>query len=254
MPGASWRNVERRREHRERAQPHGRKKLGLLEKHKDYVKRAKDFSKKRKRLNALKDKAAFRNPDEFYFAMKNSRTKNGVHEISRRGEGASMTADMQKLLKTQDLMYASMTEVKEKRRVEKLKANLHFLSEKSRGQHTIFLDKKKDVKSWSASKHFDTVPELAERTFNRPRLETLRTSLVDAPLETDLKALSKIKKKRDKAYSELGQRIKRVEKMDLLRQHLQSHKDRQGKGRRKKVKDAEGDKPAVYKWKRQRKR
>eukprot|EP00501_MAST-03F_sp_TOSAG23-6_P000503 GSMAST32.ASY1.ANO1.517.1 assembled CDS len=232
MPGASWRNVERRREHRERAQPHGRKKLGLLEKHKDYVKRAKDFSKKRKRLNALKDKAAFRNPDEFYFAMKNSRTKNGVHEISRRGEGASMTADMQKLLKTQDLMYASMTEVKEKRRVEKLKANLHFLSEKSRGQHTIFLDKKKDVKS----------------------LETLRTSLVDAPLETDLKALSKIKKKRDKAYSELGQRIKRVEKMDLLRQHLQSHKDRQGKGRRKKVKDAEGDKPAVYKWKRQRKR
>ncbi|TYG90328.1 hypothetical protein ES288_A12G172800v1 [Gossypium darwinii] len=47
------RNAISRRAHKERAQPSSRKNIGFLEKHKDYVK--------------LKEKAAFRNPDEFHF-------------------------------------------------------------------------------------------------------------------------------------------------------------------------------------------
>ncbi|KAK4229119.1 small-subunit processome [Podospora fimiseda] len=102
-----------RRSHRERAQPLERAKLGLLEKHKDYSKRAKDYKKKQTILKSLRQKAADRNEDEFYFGM-----------MSRKGPGASITrgkefdgkvhgergnkamdVDLVRLLKTQDLGY-----------------------------------------------------------------------------------------------------------------------------------------------------
>lgn len=72
---SSLRNVIQRRNHRERGQLAGRERLGLLEKKKDYLLRAKDYHSKQRRLKALREKALFRNPDEFYFKMINSRTK-----------------------------------------------------------------------------------------------------------------------------------------------------------------------------------
>lgn len=51
---------------------------GLLEKHKDYVLRARDFQRKQATLKQLRSKAAMRNPDEFYFAMQKSRTKGAL--------------------------------------------------------------------------------------------------------------------------------------------------------------------------------
>ena len=53
MPNASWKNAIQSRAHKERSQPRKRKHLGLLEKHKDYVKRARDFNSKKRRLRAL---------------------------------------------------------------------------------------------------------------------------------------------------------------------------------------------------------
>ena len=63
-----------KRQHRERAQPLKRQRLGLLEKHADYVKRARDFHSKEDRIQKLREKAAGRNKDEFYFGMIKSRT------------------------------------------------------------------------------------------------------------------------------------------------------------------------------------
>jgi len=70
-----------RRTHKERAQPEERAKrgAGLLEKHKDYVVRARNYNEKQRRLKTLMEKARFRNPDEFYFKMVNSRTKASHH-------------------------------------------------------------------------------------------------------------------------------------------------------------------------------
>ena len=72
---SSLRNAVRRREHKERSQPKARQRYGLLEKHKDYVVRAKNYNEKKKKLKSLKEKAFARNPDEFYFKMLTSRTK-----------------------------------------------------------------------------------------------------------------------------------------------------------------------------------
>ena len=63
-----------KRQHRERSQPLKRQKLGLLEKHADYVKRARDFHSKEDRIKKLREKASGRNKDEFYFGMIKSKT------------------------------------------------------------------------------------------------------------------------------------------------------------------------------------
>ena len=104
------RNAVQRRNHKERAQPLERQKWGLLEKHKDYSLRAKDHNQKKRKLNALKQKAADRNEDEFYFAMMSNKTQGGV-KVAKRGEensggsGKSLAVDVVKLMKTQDAAY-----------------------------------------------------------------------------------------------------------------------------------------------------
>lgn len=72
---SSLRNSIHRRNHKERSQLAHRAKFGLLEKHADYVKRARDYHSKQDRLNRLKQKVAERNKDEFYFSMTREKTK-----------------------------------------------------------------------------------------------------------------------------------------------------------------------------------
>ncbi|KAI5864879.1 U3 small nucleolar RNA-associated protein 11 [Durotheca rogersii] len=121
---SSMRNAVQRRVHRERAQPHERERLGLLEKHKDYSLRAKDYSRKKAQLRALRRKAADRNEDEFYFGMLSRRGPAGAASALVRpgGDGArpskkwsgtvagdrgarALDVDAVRLLKTQDLAY-----------------------------------------------------------------------------------------------------------------------------------------------------
>jgi U3 small nucleolar RNA-associated protein 11 len=111
---SSFRNAVKRKTHKERSQPESRKRFGLLEKHKDYVVRARDYNKKKKRLQALQEKARFRNPDEFYMKMQNMATKRGVH--TNLGED-SIDADTLKLFKTQDLSYITLKKQSEQTKI-----------------------------------------------------------------------------------------------------------------------------------------
>lgn len=63
------------RKHLERSQPAARQKYGLLEKHKDYVLRARNYHAKQEKLKILREKARLKNDDEFYHAMINAKTK-----------------------------------------------------------------------------------------------------------------------------------------------------------------------------------
>ncbi|TFB06763.1 U3 small nucleolar RNA-associated protein 11 [Trichoderma ghanense] len=127
---SSLRNSIQRRPHRERAQPLERRRLGLLEKHKDYSQRAKDYNQKKATLKALREKAADRNEDEFYFGMMSrkgpgakitsGKSWNGRVE-GDRGNNKGMDMDTVRLLKTQDLGYVrtmKQVAVKELARLE----------------------------------------------------------------------------------------------------------------------------------------
>lgn len=122
---SSMRNAVQRRNHKERAQPLERQKWGLLEKRKDYTKRAKDHNEKKRKLGLLKAKAADRNEDEFYFGMMNSSTKNGI-KIAKRGAdnagggGKSLSMDVVKLMKTQDVAYLRTVLQSTRKAIERL--------------------------------------------------------------------------------------------------------------------------------------
>ena len=75
--GKNLRNVVKRRTHLERHQLKSREKLGMLEKKKDYVVRARDFHKKKDHLALLQEKARIKNPDEFYHKMISTKLENG---------------------------------------------------------------------------------------------------------------------------------------------------------------------------------
>ena len=106
---SSLRNSIQRRNHRERAQPQERSKWGLLEKRKDYKLRAADHKTKKRKIKALQQKASERNEDEFYFGMMGAQSKGGI-KVAKRGEENSggakvLSADVVRLMKTQDVGY-----------------------------------------------------------------------------------------------------------------------------------------------------
>ncbi|CAK7271887.1 hypothetical protein SEPCBS57363_004851 [Sporothrix epigloea] len=117
---SSMRNAIQRRSHRERAQPLERKRLGLLEKHKDYSLRAKDWNKKKATLQSLKEKAASRNEDEFSFKMisrgagpgtklsrgsDEKRDRHWTGTVDGNRGNKALPVDAVRLLKTQDTGY-----------------------------------------------------------------------------------------------------------------------------------------------------
>ncbi|CAO2171810.1 unnamed protein product [Urochloa humidicola] len=118
---SSLRNAIPRRAHKERAQPEARKKFGILEKHKDYVVRARAYHRKEEIIRKLKEKAALRNPDEFYFKMINSTTVGGVHRP--KPEANKYTEEELLLLKNKDMGYIFQSMQSEKKENREVKLN-----------------------------------------------------------------------------------------------------------------------------------
>ncbi|KAF9643454.1 u3 small nucleolar RNA-associated protein 11 [Thelephora ganbajun] len=124
---SSLRNSLYRRNHKERSQLAHRAKFGILEKHKDYVLRARDYHSKQERIKTLQRKAANRNKDEFYFGMVNQRTNEGVH-IQNRGTVA-MPVDMVKILKTQDENYVRTMRGSNAKKIDRIKSQLSTMAD-----------------------------------------------------------------------------------------------------------------------------
>jgi len=248
---SNFRNALKRRVHQERSQPKARERLGLLEKHKDYKIRAKDFHRKNDTINLLKQKASLKNPDEFYFEMKNSEVKaDGKHAAKIKGHKYS--AAVLKTMKSQDIGYLTMKKQTEAKKIARLESQLHLLGGNTQNKHAIFVEDEAEAEDFDACKHFDTLPELLNRKHNRPRTSALK----EAPLFHG--QMRKIERERSKQYRELDGRRKREKEITKVLDKMEMQKHLMGKGRRIKRKfinnfgEEEEDK-AVYKWKLQRK-
>ncbi|KAL6614305.1 hypothetical protein ACP70R_036575 [Stipagrostis hirtigluma subsp. patula] len=228
---SSLRNAIPRRAHKERAQPDARKKFGLLEKHKDYVVRAKAYHRKEETIRKLKEKAAFKNPDEFYFKMINSRTVGGIHKP--KPEDNKYTEEELMLLKNKDMGYILQCVQTEKKKIEKLSSMLHELDNKRPNKHVYFAEDREEVKEIQSS---------IEQSSKSPSFDNIP---------------SRIKKKTASSYRELEERKQRLQKLEKLYADMALQKELKKPGRKRKLREDELASPTsqpVYKWRAQRKR
>lgn len=228
--------------------------MGLLEKKKDYILRAKDFHKKEKTIKTLRRKAEERNPDEFYFAMEKGQTKNGVHVVPT-AERNKYSQDELRLMKSQDVGYLTLKAQAELKKVEKMQANLHFLGVPTQNKHTVFVEDTVELNNFDPSTHFDTPAELLDRTFNRPTWKQLKD--VNATTAGGMAAAvaARMEKKKTQAYKELLQRQERHQKLGGLAQEMAYKKEVMGRGRKRKLRPEEANgQRGIYRWKTERKK
>lgn len=221
--------------HRERHQLEERKHLGLLEKKKDYVKRARDYNQKQATLKLLRKKALNKNPDEFYHHMINSKVDNGVHHEKETEE--EDTPEQLNLMRSQDLKYITLKRNQEQKKIEKLQAQLHLTSvdTKVKSKHVYF---KNNLES-------DAKKELP-----------LEARLKELP-DFNLEVLANAVQKKKSAYKELAKRINRERELAVIQQKLEVKKQVENKKNAippKRVRKGTQDRPPLYVWKYERKK
>lgn len=285
---SSLRNAVKRVTHKERSQPTHRAHLGILEKKKDYKIRSNDYHKKQDMITNLRRKAAMKNPDEFYFGMNSSGIHEGRHrkleEAKQKEKATEIGKDAIKIMKTQDLSYIRMQAMKDLRKIERMQSSLQYLGDNpatmssedvidKKRRHTVFVDTREKADNFDVAEHFSTVPELAGRSFNRPRKETLlkmgsnddgyyddhddvNKMLSEEQMKKE-KVLAKkraisLAKARSSAYAEIEARTKRLDALKNAEAHLVTEKIVASKGRKRKIKDGENGKPSVYVFRRKR--
>ncbi|XP_073015624.1 probable U3 small nucleolar RNA-associated protein 11 [Primulina eburnea] len=228
---SSLRNAIPKRAHKERAQPHLRRKFGLLEKHKDYVLRAKAYHQKEQTLQKLKEKAALRNPDEFYFKMIKTKTVGGVHKPESQAN--KYTNEELILMKTQDIGYILQKLQTEKKKIERLNGMLHSLDNQSSSNHVYYAD-------------------------NREEAREVRKKVSEQGNPSAFKYLPKaILRKTDSSYRELEARKKRLKDLEKIYTDMSMQKELQKRGKKRKLREDEMVSPTsrpVYKWRQERKR
>jgi U3 small nucleolar RNA-associated protein 11 len=286
----SMKNLLKTRTYRERAQPAARQHLGLLEKHKDYVQRARDFHKKEDAIKKLKEKAAFRNPDEYYFKMAHTSTEDGVH---KKAAAEQPTNDEMRKFKKEDASYLMVKQTAEAKKIERLRASLHMLDAPLQNKHTIFVSDEEKGRAFEVKGHGRTPAEAASappvqqpnkktgkkrmrEAEERAAAEAAAVAALDdeeddddeeeeqeeagasssaaAPAALPRNALEKLEKERAKKYSELEQREERHKKMGQALQRIGIQKALQGKGPVMKMKGKGDNGGKVFKWKQRRKK
>lgn len=240
-----WKKASKanQKNHRERHQPEERQHLGLLEKKKDYVSRARDYNEKRDTLKLLKKRALNKNPDEFYHHMINSKTKDGVHHD--KDTSSEHTKEQIKLMETQDIRYVNMKRTLEMKKIEKLQAQLHLIDvKKPKNSHKYFFDSKQEAKEFERKKKDGEINNYSIEELQKKPLDNINPEI-----------LAEVSKKRANMYRDLSQRIKREKELSIVQQKLEIKRYLQTKKKRlppQLLQAGTKNTPPIYKWKFQR--
>lgn len=247
------------RVHKERSQLESRKRLGLLEKKKDYRLRARDYQAKKAKIKLLKQKALEKNPDEFYHRMISSKFEDGM--TKRLIAEEPITYEQQQLMDSQDIRYVTYKRNVESKKINKMKSSLHLLdasTSRPMNKHTFFVDTKREEKKFDVAKRLGTHPSLLHRAFNRPKLEDLKTfefnQKEDDKDEGEELQAQIIEKAKHERYEELVHRIKREQQLSVVGAKMQAKINMKDKGKKVLLKEETPTSPAVYKWYYKRKR
>lgn len=241
-------NIIPRRSHKERSQPAVRlNKHGLLEKKRDYKLRAADRNRKKLRVKLLREKAAFRNPNEFYFAMNRSGTDRGrvIKTINTTEKDAvpihNRPRDERLLAETQDSRYVALKLSTEAAGVRKLADNLHFLeqAEQTPRTHVFFADDEEEAQGLRAQR--------------RSRSKSTNLSANESTSKEHETQPNNIP---SKAYEELEKRSERVNRLRNVLNDMSRDKLTLAKGARILVKpsDRETGAPPIFRWRKERSR
>ncbi|XP_050540676.1 probable U3 small nucleolar RNA-associated protein 11 [Daktulosphaira vitifoliae] len=250
---SSWKKASKinQKTHRERHQPDVRQKFGLLEKKKDYKVRARHHQERNRVLKLLKKRAQNRNPDEFYFHMVKSKVEDGRHTDIR--EEDEHTEDQIKLMQTRDLKYINMRATMERKKVERLQSELHFLDDANKVQnnHIFFEDDEKS--SANLAEKLKTHPALINRKTNRLRITDLEKIELPDLDEDTIKEMVSVKRK---AYRELERRKNREKELAIVQRKLEIKTHLLGSKHEppKRIKPATKNSAPIYQWKYERKK
>jgi U3 small nucleolar RNA-associated protein 11 len=230
-----------------------RRHLGLLEKKKDYLLRAKDFHRKEAALRTLRRKAEERNPDEFYHAMEKARTRGGVH-VAPTAEANAFSQEQLALMRTQDTGYLRHKAAVEAGKAERLAGGLHLLGAPApERRHVVFVDDAAAARGFDPAVHFDTPAALLGRAFNRPRA----AQLVDpaaAPVGAGARGAA-AERRRAAAYRQLLERQGRARALGAVAAKMEMNKAVAGGGRKRKLRPEEAaGARGTFRWKAERKK
>lgn len=243
-----------KKQHRERSQVSSRARFGFLEKHKDYVKRAQDYHKKENSLKILKKRAKERNEDEYYHAMHTRKMDQKGQIIKSRyanDEDPSLSMDQVKLLKTQDSNYVRTMRQTELNKLGRKSKNLMF---QANGKHTVFVENRDKLESFSPEEYFNTTTELLNRRENRLTHEQLTGNLTlsNALSADNIMPIESLQKKKLKKFKIVKQHMERENNLKQVQQRMDMQREVMKNGSKKKVVDSKGK--VSFKWKKQRKR
>lgn len=261
--------------HRERSQPAGRRKLGHLEKHKDYIKRARNFHAKEDTLKSLRVRASNKNDDEFYFGMIKSRVKDGRHikDFCDINSNRQPTSEMLNLMKGQDIRYITLQRDINQKKIEKLREEISSSSSSSslnstKNKHIFFVENEEELGDVYLGKFKEPIvdmpsqmDQLEKLIGGSPSYKDVNSSILpELVLSEDL--LQEITFKEDKIghnldetaillrkRAELEVREERVRQLNGIESKLRMDRILLSKGRRSKIEgktDSYGF--PIYKW------
>jgi len=227
-----------RRKYRERGQNERRKKLGFLEKKKDYKIRAEDYHEKEKKYKNLKEAARTRNPDEFYHKMIKAKIIDGEHVQFPEDKNLE-----QKLVtNTQFINLVNFKKSQLEKEAEKMKIRLQLNKDIFEGGnksiHTLYYDDEDEYLEEQKKEKENEFLNKKRKNNNNLEEDELKQNDNDKKLTPENKQLINIYK----------QRKKHINQLEQISRGLQEQKELLKGGKKKKIGDG------IYKYFMERKK